>query len=249
MNLRLLLAEDNVVNQKVAVRMLEKWGHAVQVVSNGRQAVEAVAHLDFDAILMDMEMPNIDGPTATQIIRALPDKEKSSVPVIAMTANVMKEDIMRCIKAGMNDYCSKPIDPENLRAMLAHVANKEGSFKAVPVTMTSGPTPTLPAFVTPELPQRQKMRRRRAEQRIGQRDFSAPGFVRQVRQRDRGDPPPTPFHQSRHVYHMSRFATFRPPSPSPVTACAIRTAAAASGRIASDAASYNAARTARGATD
>lgn len=127
--LKILVVDDNPINQKVVAGMLDKDKHKLVAATSARAALDEIKKSDFDVILMDMEMPEIDGPEATRMIRALPDKRQASTPVIAMTANNMKEDIDRCIKAGMNDYCSKPIDLEKLRGQLLQVANKEGPFK------------------------------------------------------------------------------------------------------------------------
>lgn len=114
LHLKVLVAEDNIVNQKVVQRLLEKCGFAVDVVGNGEEAVEAVARIDYDLILMDVQMPVMDGLEATLKIR---DSEKNSddhVPIIALTANAMKGDRERCIQAGMDSYVSKPIRLEAL---------------------------------------------------------------------------------------------------------------------------------------
>ncbi len=120
--LSILLAEDNLVNQKVAVAMLRKRGHQVTVVGDGGQAVDAVGAKDYDVVLMDVQMPLVDGLEATRRIRALPPP-RNRVAVIAMTANAMKGDEQRCLDAGMDGYVSKPIDPGQLdAALLRHVA-------------------------------------------------------------------------------------------------------------------------------
>jgi signal transduction histidine kinase/DNA-binding response OmpR family regulator len=108
--LRILLAEDTLVNQRVAVRMLEKRGHDVTVVANGRDAVAAVASGSFDLVLMDVQMPEMDGLEATQAIRAA----GHSLPIVAMTAHAMKGDADRCLAAGMDGYVSKPISADRL---------------------------------------------------------------------------------------------------------------------------------------
>jgi CheY-like chemotaxis protein len=119
--LDLLLAEDNHVNQVFAVALLEKAGHRVTVVENGRQAVEAVAGTPFDAVLMDIQMPELDGIEATRRIRALPPPA-SGVRIIALTANAMAgaEETYRA--AGMDDFVSKPINPALLFQKLGQVA-------------------------------------------------------------------------------------------------------------------------------
>jgi len=116
-SLRILLADDNAVNQKLVVRILEKLGHVTTPVSDGRQAVEAARRGEFDLILMDVEMPEMDGFQATALIRAAEGPRR--VPIVAMTAHAMAGDRQRCIDAGMDDYLSKPIEREALAAMLA----------------------------------------------------------------------------------------------------------------------------------
>lgn len=110
--LRVLLAEDNPVNQQVASKMLEKRGHRVRVVDNGLAAVEAVRSEEFDVVLMDVQMPEMDGLTATQRIRELP--ECNGLPIIAITAHAMQEERDRCFAAGMNGFVSKPFRPHEL---------------------------------------------------------------------------------------------------------------------------------------
>jgi signal transduction histidine kinase/ActR/RegA family two-component response regulator len=111
--LRILLAEDNRINQMLVRSMLQKFGHTVQVVENGRQAVDAVVAGDVDIVLMDMQMPEMDGEQATQAIRALPPP-KNRLPVLAFTADVMAENRERYLRAGVNDLVAKPIDWETL---------------------------------------------------------------------------------------------------------------------------------------
>jgi two-component system, sensor histidine kinase and response regulator len=111
--LRVLLAEDNPVNQQVAVQMLERRGHSVIVAENGRQALTAIERHKFDLVLMDVQMPEMGGLQATQLIR---EKEKSTgghLPIVAMTAHAMQGDRERCIAAGMDGYLAKPIDPKS----------------------------------------------------------------------------------------------------------------------------------------
>jgi CheY-like chemotaxis protein len=110
---RVLLVEDNEVNQKVALRMLERCGIRAQLVSNGAEAVERVRNEAFDLVLMDCQMPVMDGYAATAAIRAF-----SKVPIVAMTANALAGDRERCLAAGMDDYVTKPIKREVLADVL-----------------------------------------------------------------------------------------------------------------------------------
>lgn len=110
---RILVAEDNTINLKVAIHQLKKLGYSADTAKNGKQAVKAVESAPYDLILMDVQMPEMDGYEATRAIRAMTDARKD-IPIIAMTANAMKGDRERCLAAGMNDYISKPVKPENL---------------------------------------------------------------------------------------------------------------------------------------
>ncbi len=112
--LRVLLAEDNLVNQMLAVRLLEKQGHSVVVAANGREAVEAVQRQPFDLVLMDVQMPEMDGFEATAAIRQGERGSGRHLPILAMTAYAMKGDRERCLDSGMDGYVSKPIQPREL---------------------------------------------------------------------------------------------------------------------------------------
>ena len=112
----ILLVEDNVVNQRVAARMIERMGHAVVVAADGVEALAAFDNSRFDLVLMDMQMPVMDGLEATQAIRAR--EHGGRIPIVALTANAMANDRQRCIAAGMDDYLAKPFDFAALRAML-----------------------------------------------------------------------------------------------------------------------------------
>ncbi len=122
-NLRVLLAEDNEVNQKFAVRVIEKAGHAIVVANNGQEAVDAWERDRFDVILMDVQMPELDGFGATTRIREL-EQERGTperTPIIAMTANAMKGDRERCLQVGMDGYVSKPVKRQTLFAEIDSV--------------------------------------------------------------------------------------------------------------------------------
>jgi len=116
--LRILLVEDNPVNQRLETRLLEKRGHRVVLAANGREALDALEKESFDLVLMDVQMPEMDGFEATAAIR---EREKASgvrLPVIALTAHAMKDDRERCLAAGMDDYLTKPIQPRELHELL-----------------------------------------------------------------------------------------------------------------------------------
>jgi signal transduction histidine kinase/ligand-binding sensor domain-containing protein/CheY-like chemotaxis protein len=120
--LRILLAEDNRVNQRLAVAFLERDGHTVVVVGNGVEAVAAATGQMFDAILMDVQMPEMSGFDATAAIRAHEEETGSHIPIIAMTAHAMEGDRERCLAAGMDEYIAKPIALDSFRRVLALVA-------------------------------------------------------------------------------------------------------------------------------
>jgi CheY-like chemotaxis protein len=111
-----LLAEDNWVNREVVVELLEDQLLNVDVVEDGLAALERVAERNYDLVLMDVQMPGMDGLEATRRIRALP--ERSALPIIALTANAFAEDHQACLDAGMSDYLAKPVSPEKLFAMV-----------------------------------------------------------------------------------------------------------------------------------
>ena len=120
--LRLLLAEDNVVNQRLAVKLLERRGHDVIVVNNGRQALAALELGQFDAVLMDVQMPEMDGFETTVAIREQECSTHTHLPIIAMTAHAMKGDKERCFEAGMDGYVAKPLQPLELFDVVERLA-------------------------------------------------------------------------------------------------------------------------------
>ena len=113
---RVLLVEDEPVNQEIACMLLEDVDLLVDVANDGVEAVERASQARYDLILMDMQMPRLDGLQATRLIRHLPDYERT--PIVAMTANAFAEDKERCLAAGMSDFIAKPVNPEVLFAIL-----------------------------------------------------------------------------------------------------------------------------------
>jgi two-component system, sensor histidine kinase and response regulator len=124
--LKILLAEDNPVNQKLAVHLLERHGHMVRTSENGREVLEALEREPFDLVLMDVQMPVIDGFETTALIR---EKEKGSgshLPIVALTAHALKDDRDKCLASGMDDYVSKPLKPEELFRAIARASDLGG---------------------------------------------------------------------------------------------------------------------------
>jgi CheY-like chemotaxis protein len=117
--LRILLAEDNVVNQKLARRLLEKKGHTVITAGDGLEALALLDKETVDLILMDVQMPGMDGVAATRVIRAREKPGGLRVPIVALTAHAMSCDRDYCFEAGMDDYLTKPIRSEDLHRVLA----------------------------------------------------------------------------------------------------------------------------------
>ena len=120
-SLRVLLAEDNPVNARLATLLVEKQGHIVTTVGTGRAAVEALEHGSFDVVLMDMQLPEMDGLDATAASRQREQSSGEHVQIIALTANAMKGDRERCLEVGMDDYLSKPLMPQELFDALERV--------------------------------------------------------------------------------------------------------------------------------
>ncbi|MCS7065950.1 MAG: ATP-binding protein, partial [Fimbriimonadales bacterium] len=129
--LRVLVAEDNYVNQKVVTRQLERWGIHYRLAENGYQVLRYLQEEPFDLILMDCQMPEMDGFEATRRIRALESQQGlRRIPIIALTANAMAEDREACLQAGMDDYLPKPFKPDALRALLERWAARNGQDQA-----------------------------------------------------------------------------------------------------------------------
>ena len=125
---RVLLVEDNSMNREIATAILEEAGFKVDTAENGAIAVEKVTYYPegfYDVILMDIQMPKMNGYKATQAIRNLPDKDKACIPIIAMTANAFEEDKREAIAAGMNGHIAKPIQVDTLLAMLVEVIRQQ----------------------------------------------------------------------------------------------------------------------------
>jgi CheY-like chemotaxis protein len=120
--LHLLLAEDNLVNQRLAATLLERRGHHVTIVNNGREALAAFEREAFDAVLMDVQMPEMGGFEATEIIRSRERSTGRRVPIVAMTAHAMKGDRERCLAAGMDEYLTKPLDSRRLYRLVERLA-------------------------------------------------------------------------------------------------------------------------------
>jgi two-component system, sensor histidine kinase and response regulator len=122
--LRVLLAEDNAVNQHLTRKLLEKRGHTVAVAGNGREALTLLEKQSFDLVLMDVQMPEMDGFEATAAIREREKRTSEHLPIIAMTAHAMKGDEERCLGAGMDGYVAKPINAEDLFKVIAAVRGR-----------------------------------------------------------------------------------------------------------------------------
>jgi signal transduction histidine kinase/ActR/RegA family two-component response regulator len=128
---RVLLAEDNLVNQRVAQRILEKQGHRVVIAANGKEALAAITNDIFDVVLMDVQMPGMDGLEATAAVREHERETGAHIPIIAMTAHAMTGDRERCLFAGMDDYLSKPIHAHQLLALVRRYTKTPAGSNAV----------------------------------------------------------------------------------------------------------------------
>ncbi|HLQ45674.1 MAG TPA: response regulator, partial [Planctomycetaceae bacterium] len=145
---RILLAEDSLVNQKVALGFLTKWGHQVLVAGNGQEALELWRREPFDGILMDMQMPVMNGYDATAAIRSEEHGTGRRIPIIAMTAEAMKGDREHCLEAGLDDYISKPFDPESLYRVVAAVPAETCAAAGTLVIEEASRPPDVPAEET-----------------------------------------------------------------------------------------------------
>ena len=121
---QVLLVDDSEMNQQVAKELLEMVNIKVYIANDGKECVEAIKIKNFDAVLMDTQMPVMDGCSATREIRKIPDKSK--LPIISMTANVIASDRQKCFEAGMNDHISKPINPSELFSVLSKWIDNKG---------------------------------------------------------------------------------------------------------------------------
>jgi PAS domain S-box-containing protein len=130
--LTILLAEDNAVNQRVALRFIEKWGHDVVIVNNGKEALAAIKERPFDLVLMDVQMPEMGGFEATRAIRAREKHTGGRLPIVAMTAHAMKGDRERCLEAGMDAYVSKPVEAEELARVIGEVVADSAKSSSLP---------------------------------------------------------------------------------------------------------------------
>ena len=160
--LRVLLAEDNPINQKVAVGVLRRMGHAVRVASNGLVALDALKEEEFDVVLMDVQMPEMDGLAATAAIRIREAGTGRRLPIIAMTARAMKGDEEECLRAGMDAYLSKPFQQGDLARVLARLASPGTALGGSPAS--GGGTP-LRRWLRPPWQRRRSTTRRRCWRR------------------------------------------------------------------------------------
>jgi CheY-like chemotaxis protein len=137
--LKILLAEDNPVNQTVALRMLERMGHTVSLAENGEEALKAMKRVEFDLALMDVQMPVMDGLEATKAYREWEKTTGKHLPMIAMTAYAMKGDEERCLAAGMDGYLPKPISAQRLYDVIEEMMDQSGKSREKPADNLSKP--------------------------------------------------------------------------------------------------------------
>jgi two-component system sensor histidine kinase/response regulator len=182
---RVLLVEDNELNREVALGLLEDAHLSIDHAENGEQALRMVTHKDYDLVFMDMQMPVMDGITATKSIRSNP--RCKSVPIIAMTANAMDHDRNACLAAGMNDHLGKPIDPEKLYAtLLRWIPPRVAAATATARVPCSAPVPageslTIPGIDTATALKRTGGNRKRYESLLSRFAKSQAGAARDIR--------------------------------------------------------------------
>jgi len=149
---RILLVEDNEINQQVAREMLQDCGLQVDVAENGEIALGLVQKFAYDLVFMDMQMPVMDGVTATREMRK--HERLELLPIVAMTANAMEQDRRKCMQAGMNDFLVKPIDPQEMTTILARwVRPRRAQAKAAAAPLALRPMPPVPASAQPASPE------------------------------------------------------------------------------------------------
>ncbi|HVB38520.1 MAG TPA: response regulator, partial [Vicinamibacterales bacterium] len=176
--LRILLAEDNPVNQALAVHLLEDEGHLVKVAGNGREALTLLDAEAFDLVLMDLQMPEMGGLEATAAIRERERGTDRHVPIIALTAHAMKGDRERCLAAGMDEYLSKPIMPDKLMATIQRVAG--GTPAVEPVAVPDGPAADAAVFDLDEALHRVRGDRVMLGQLVSMFEEDAPGLLEEI---------------------------------------------------------------------
>jgi hypothetical protein len=152
---KVLVAEDVELNQFLARHILESWDFEVVIAANGREALEAMEQSSFDCVLMDVQMPEMDGIEATQHIRRLPDSVKAAIPIIALTANALKGDSEKYIAAGMTDYLAKPFDEARLFRVISRNLSRRkepGTVRSAvsqSTTLTTGPSTAQDSAAAP----------------------------------------------------------------------------------------------------
>ena len=139
--LRILLAEDHEYNRMYATSLLQEWGYEIDVAVNGVEAVQRLREAKYDLVLMDVQMPELDGLGATRVIRTELPESAANVPIIALTANAIKGDNERCLQAGMDDYVAKPFDPQQLHNKIVALVQKRRGISARPIETMQKPIP------------------------------------------------------------------------------------------------------------